>query len=108
MGGGIKVGSGFGLWRLGMPSPETICSLAERAEDVGLDSIWLSDHIVAGGAFRRGHGREMLGEDPQVRRGRLPEVRPLADRTTGELVAQITRWGREILPQLETVPSQGG
>jgi probable F420-dependent oxidoreductase len=44
---GIKIGVGFGLWRLGMPSPETICSYAERAEDVGIDSIWLSDHIVS-------------------------------------------------------------
>ncbi|MBI3303866.1 MAG: LLM class flavin-dependent oxidoreductase [Deltaproteobacteria bacterium] len=44
---GIKIGVGFGLWRLGMPSPDTICSYAERAEDVGIDSIWLSDHIVS-------------------------------------------------------------
>jgi len=44
---GIKIGIGFGLWRLGMPSPDTICSYAERAEDVGIDSIWLSDHIVS-------------------------------------------------------------
>jgi len=44
--GGIKIGIGFGLWRLGMPSPEAICGFAERAEDLGLDSIWLSDHLV--------------------------------------------------------------
>ncbi len=44
---GVKIGIGFGLWRLGMPSPETICSYAERAEEVGIDSIWLSDHIVS-------------------------------------------------------------
>ena len=44
---GIKIGIGFGLWRLGMPSPETICAYAERAEDLGTDSIWLSDHIVS-------------------------------------------------------------
>jgi alkanesulfonate monooxygenase SsuD/methylene tetrahydromethanopterin reductase-like flavin-dependent oxidoreductase (luciferase family) len=44
---GVKIGIGFGLWRLGMPSPETICSYAERAEDAGIDSIWLSDHIVS-------------------------------------------------------------
>lgn len=44
---GIKIGIGFGLWRLGMPSPDTICSYAERAEAVGIDSIWLSDHIVS-------------------------------------------------------------
>ena len=44
---GIKIGIGFGLWRLGMPSPDTICSYAERAEDVGIDSIWLSDQVVS-------------------------------------------------------------
>lgn len=42
-----KIGIGFGLWRLGMPSPEAICGYAERAEDLGLDSIWLSDHMVS-------------------------------------------------------------
>ncbi len=44
---GVKIGIGFGLWRLGMPSPDTICSYAERAEAIGIDSIWLSDHIVS-------------------------------------------------------------
>jgi alkanesulfonate monooxygenase SsuD/methylene tetrahydromethanopterin reductase-like flavin-dependent oxidoreductase (luciferase family) len=44
---GVKIGIGFGLWRLGMPSPTTICNYAERAEAVGIDSIWLSDHIVS-------------------------------------------------------------
>src|SRR5580658_6460272 len=43
----IKVGVGFGLWRLGMPSPETIVKVAESAEDWGLDSFWLSDHLLA-------------------------------------------------------------
>ncbi len=41
------IGIGFGLWRFGMPSPETICLYAERAEDLGIDSIWLSDHVVS-------------------------------------------------------------
>jgi probable F420-dependent oxidoreductase len=43
----IKVGVGFGLWRLGMPSAETIVNVAERAEDWGLDSFWLSDHLLS-------------------------------------------------------------
>src|SRR5262249_23754442 len=43
----VRIGIGFGLWRLGMPSAETICAYAERAEDLGIDSIWLSDHIVS-------------------------------------------------------------
>ena len=43
----IKIGAGFGLWRLGMPSADTIARVAERAEDWGLDSFWLSDHLLA-------------------------------------------------------------
>ena len=43
----IKVGVGFGLFRLGLPSPETIVEVAERAEGWGLDSFWLSDHLLA-------------------------------------------------------------
>ncbi len=43
----VKIGVGFGLWRLGMPSAKTIVSVAERAEDWGLDSFWLSDHLLA-------------------------------------------------------------
>ena len=43
---GVKIGIGFGLWNYGLPDAETICGYAELAEAVGLDSIWLSDHIV--------------------------------------------------------------
>jgi len=43
----VKIGVGFGLWRLGMPPAETIAHVAERAEDWGLDSFWLSDHLLA-------------------------------------------------------------
>jgi probable F420-dependent oxidoreductase len=43
----IKVGVGFGLWRLGMPSADEIIRVAERAEEWGLDSFWLSDHLLA-------------------------------------------------------------
>jgi len=43
---GIKIGIGFGGGRLGLPSPEAICAYAERAEDLGIDSIWLSDRIA--------------------------------------------------------------
>ncbi|HEY2664395.1 MAG TPA: LLM class flavin-dependent oxidoreductase [Candidatus Binataceae bacterium] len=43
----IKVGAGFGLWRLGMPSAQAIASVAEQAESWGLDSFWLSDHLIA-------------------------------------------------------------
>jgi len=43
---GIKIGIGFGQWQYGLPEPELLCRYAEMAEGVGLDSIWLSDHIV--------------------------------------------------------------
>ena len=43
----VKVGVGFGLFRLGLPSPEKIVEVAERAEGWGLDSFWLSDHLLA-------------------------------------------------------------
>src|ERR1700687_1509178 len=43
----VKIGVGFGLWRLGMPAAETIANVSERAEDWGLDSFWLSDHLLA-------------------------------------------------------------
>jgi len=43
----VKIGAGFGLWRLGMPSAETIARVSERAEEWGLDSFWLSDHLLA-------------------------------------------------------------
>jgi alkanesulfonate monooxygenase SsuD/methylene tetrahydromethanopterin reductase-like flavin-dependent oxidoreductase (luciferase family) len=43
---GVKIGIGFGQWQYGLPEPELICQYAEAAEAVGLDSIWLSDHIV--------------------------------------------------------------
>lgn len=45
--GSVKIGIGFGLFRLGLPSPAEICALAERAEEVGIDSVWLSDHLVS-------------------------------------------------------------
>jgi len=43
----IKIGIGFGGGQTGLPSPEAICAYAERAEDLGIDSIWLSDRITS-------------------------------------------------------------
>jgi probable F420-dependent oxidoreductase len=43
----IKVGVGFGLFRLGLPPATTIIEVAQRAEQWGLDSFWLSDHLLA-------------------------------------------------------------
>jgi probable F420-dependent oxidoreductase len=47
----IKLGIGFGGWRLGAPSAGTIFELIDKAEAWGLDSIWLSDHIIDVGAY---------------------------------------------------------
>jgi probable F420-dependent oxidoreductase len=43
---GVKIGIGFGQWKYGLPDPQLLCTCAEVAEAVGLDSLWLSDHIV--------------------------------------------------------------
>ena len=43
---GVKIGIGFGQWKYGLPEPELLCQHAEISEAVGLDSLWLSDHIV--------------------------------------------------------------
>jgi probable F420-dependent oxidoreductase len=43
----VKIGVGFGLWRLGMPSAQQIARVAERAEQWNIDSFWLSDHLLA-------------------------------------------------------------
>jgi probable F420-dependent oxidoreductase len=43
----VKIGVGFGLFRLGLPSPATIVEVAQKAEGWGLDSFWLSDHLLA-------------------------------------------------------------
>ena len=45
--GSTKIGIGFGLWELGMPDADTVVNYAVSAEDVGIDSIWLSDHVVS-------------------------------------------------------------
>jgi len=42
-----RIGIGFGGGRFGLPSPEDICAFAERAEDLGIDSIWLSERITS-------------------------------------------------------------
>src|SRR5919198_329926 len=46
----IKLGIGFGGWRLGTPSTGTIFELIDKAEAWGIDSMWLSDHIIDVGA----------------------------------------------------------
>jgi probable F420-dependent oxidoreductase len=43
----IRIGIGFGGGRLGLPSLAALGDYAERAEDLGIDSIWLSDRVTA-------------------------------------------------------------
>lgn len=45
--GKVKIGVGFSVSRAGIPGPDEICAFAERVEELGLDSIWPSDHIVS-------------------------------------------------------------
>jgi probable F420-dependent oxidoreductase len=42
----VRIGIGFGTARAGVPTAEQICGYAERAEDLGIDSIWLSDRVT--------------------------------------------------------------
>jgi probable F420-dependent oxidoreductase len=42
----VKLGIGFGGWRLGTPNAATVFELIDKAEAWGIDSIWLSDHII--------------------------------------------------------------
>ena len=42
---GVKIGIGFGQWKHGLPEPHLLCEYAEASEAVGLDSLWLSDHL---------------------------------------------------------------
>ena len=42
----IKLGIGFGGWRLGTPNAATVFELIDKSEAWGIDSVWLSDHII--------------------------------------------------------------
>ena len=43
----IRIGVGFGVDRKSLYPPEKIIDYAERLEDLGIDSIWPSDHVVS-------------------------------------------------------------
>jgi probable F420-dependent oxidoreductase len=45
--GKVKIGVGFSVGRAGIPGPDEMCAFAERVEELGLDSIWPSDHVVS-------------------------------------------------------------
>lgn len=42
----VKIGVGFGSFRLGLPDAATVWDFVDKAEAWGVDSIWLSDHVV--------------------------------------------------------------
>ncbi len=42
----IKMGIGFGLWQQGMPDAQTLYEYIDKAEAWGIDSVWLSDHMM--------------------------------------------------------------
>jgi probable F420-dependent oxidoreductase len=63
--GSIKMGIGFGLWQRGLPDVATLFAYIDRAEAWGIDSVWLSDH--------------MLGERPEI--SIVPMMAAIAART---------------------------
>jgi len=44
--GSIKMGIGLGLWHQGMPDAATLFEYIDKAEAWGIDSVWLSDHLM--------------------------------------------------------------
>src|SRR5438874_12835052 len=44
--GSIKMGIGLGLWHHGMPDAATLLEYIDKAEAWGIDSVWLSDHLM--------------------------------------------------------------
>src|ERR671924_1202906 len=64
--GAIKMGIGFGLWQQGMPDAATLFEYIDKAEVWGIDSVWLSDH--------------MIGERPEV--AIIPMMAAIAARTS--------------------------
>lgn len=42
-----RIGIGFSLTRADMATADQICAFADRVEDLGIDSIWPSDHTVS-------------------------------------------------------------
>ena len=64
--GSIKMGIGFGLWQQGIPAAATLFEYIDKAEAWGIDSVWLSDH--------------MIGERPEV--AIIPMMAAIAARTS--------------------------
>jgi probable F420-dependent oxidoreductase len=64
--GRIKMGIGFGLWEQGMPDAPTLFEYIDKAEAWGIDSVWLSDH--------------MIGERPEI--SIVPMMAAIAARTS--------------------------
>lgn len=44
--GSVKMGIGLGLWHQGMPDAATLFEYIDKAEAWGIDSVWLSDHLM--------------------------------------------------------------
>ncbi len=61
----IKMGIGLGLWHQGMPDAATLFEYIDKAEAWGVDSVWMSDHL--------------LGTRPEV--AVLPMMAAIAGRT---------------------------
>lgn len=44
--GSVKIGIGFSVSRAGLATRDEIAAFADAAEDLGIDSLWPSDHVV--------------------------------------------------------------
>ncbi|QLG50077.1 LLM class flavin-dependent oxidoreductase [Natrinema halophilum] len=45
--GDIAIGVGLGQFHDGLPEPEELFRYVERADELGIDSIWLPDHVIS-------------------------------------------------------------
>jgi len=45
--GSVKIGIGFSTTRAGLATADEIAAFADAAEDLGIDSLWPSDHVVS-------------------------------------------------------------
>lgn len=42
----MRIGVGFSSWRFGLPTADELMNLPEKIENLGIDSLWLADHIL--------------------------------------------------------------
>lgn len=43
----VTIGVGIGSFTEGLPDPETVFRYVERADELGIDSLWMPDHVIS-------------------------------------------------------------